>query len=163
MERKRTLKSKPMKKLLLTTLMLSAAMIYSCENKSLHDADDFKPREIHEELPMNFDKIEIDGVEYLILEKDYNNPHEGFGFMAFRANKMIEKQDTVLAYLKTISDMQVLMYQKLYNVSGLQSRALRDTIFRKNLSLEEYELYQLEQNTNFSKLLPSDRPPLEDN
>lgn len=140
------------------TILLAIVLLQSCENKSLHDADDFKPREIHEQMPMNFDKVEIDGVEYLVLEKDYNNPHEGFGFMAFRANKLIEKQDTVLAYLKTISDMQVLMYQRMFGVNTAQARALRDTIFDKNLSLEEYELYQLEKNTNFSRLLPSNRP-----
>jgi len=34
----------------------------------------------------DFDIIEIDGCEYLILERDRNNPHEGFGFMSHKGN-----------------------------------------------------------------------------
>ena len=35
---------------------------------------------------LKFQTIVIDGCEYLILERDRNNPHEGFGFMAHKGN-----------------------------------------------------------------------------
>ena len=41
--------------------------------------------EINEE-DLNFTTITVDGCEYLILERDRNNPHEGFGFMAHKGN-----------------------------------------------------------------------------
>ena len=81
--------------------------ITACENRDVNEGEQFKPREIHEDIVFHFDTITVDGIEYLILEKDNNNPHEGFGFMAFRANKLMEKQDTVLAYLRTLTDLQV--------------------------------------------------------
>ena len=81
--------------------------IIACKNRDVNEGEQFKPREIHEDIVFHFDTITVDGIEYLILEKDNNNPHEGFGFMAFRANKLMEKQDTVLAYLRTLTDLQV--------------------------------------------------------
>lgn len=81
--------------------------ITACENRDVNEGEQFKPREIHEDIVFHFDTITVDGIEYLILEKDNNNPHEGFGFMAFRANQLMEKQDTVLAYLRTLTDLQV--------------------------------------------------------
>jgi hypothetical protein len=130
--------------------------VTACENRSLHDADEYRPREIHENIEMHFDRIVVDGIEYLILEKDYNNPHEGFGFMAFRANKLVEKQDTVIAYLRTISDMQVMNYQKLYGVSSTKATALRDTLFNKYLKAESSELIELEKQKLESVNVPGD-------
>ncbi len=96
-----------MKKTNLPYFILLLFVIVACENRDVNEGEQFKPREIHEDIVFHFDTITVDGIEYLILEKDNNNPHEGFGFMAFRANKLMEKQDTVLAYLRTITDLQV--------------------------------------------------------
>ncbi len=96
-----------MKKTNLVFTLLLAIVIIACENHDVNEGEQFKPREIHEDIVFHFDTITVDGIEYLILEKDNNNPHEGFGFMAFRANKLMEKQDTVLAYLRTLTDLQV--------------------------------------------------------
>ncbi len=96
-----------MKKTNLPYFILLLFGIVACENRDINEGEQFKPREIHEDIVFHFDTITVDGIEYLILEKDNNNPHEGFGFMAFRANKLMEKQDTVLAYLRTITDLQV--------------------------------------------------------
>lgn len=131
----------------------------ACENRSLHDGDEFKPRIIHED-ELTFDRIEVDGIEYLILEKDYNNPHEGFGFMAFRANKLMEKQDSVLAYLRTISDMQAMIYANLYNVSLEQALTVRDTLYNKNLNIEQTELYKLERSRLLSRNIPGENDSL---
>ena len=101
----------------IAVFLVLIVLVLSCENRALHDSEEFKPREIHENIEFHFDRIEVDGVEYLILEKDNNNPHEGFGFMAFRANKLVEKQDTTLAYMKSILEMQQLIYSRVFNVS----------------------------------------------
>ena len=92
---------------IITALGLSLLFsLQSCENRDLNEGEAFKPREIHEKITFHFDRITVDGIEYLILEKDNNNPHEGFGFMAFRANKLMEKQDTLLAYLRVNMELQ---------------------------------------------------------
>ena len=128
----------------------------SCENKALNDSEEFRPREIHDEVQFHFDRIEVDGVDYLILEKDNNNPHEGFGFMAFRANVLLEKQDTVLAYLKTITEMQSHLYAQLSRKSIEKSMAFTDSIFNKNLETQLQEIKELEESTLTSKYI--DRP-----
>ncbi len=130
-------------------LLLSILIILSCENRALHDSEEFKPREIHENIEFHFDEIEVDGVEYLILEKDNNNPHEGFGFMAFRANKLVEKQDTVLAYLKTIMEMQELIYSRVYNVDTSIAKSVADNLLSKNIEEQMPEIMELE-STEFS-------------
>ena len=52
-----------------------------------------------------------DDIYFRISSKKY------FGFMAFRANKMMEKQDTLLAYMRTITELNTLLYAKMYNKS----------------------------------------------
>jgi hypothetical protein len=131
--------------LLLITLICSVCLI-SCENRDLNEGEAFKPREIHENIAFNFDKISVDGIEYLILEKDNNNPHEGFGFMAFRANALMEKQDTVLAYLKTISEMQHVILSELSGESVEKVEEEYMKVFLKNLKSESHELEKLEEN-----------------
>ena len=117
----------------------------ACENRALHDSEEFKPREIHENIEFHFDPIEVDGVEYLILEKDNNNPHEGFGFMAFRANRLIEKQDSVIAYLRTILEMQEMIYAKSYNIDTAAARRLSGAILQKNIDAQLSEIRRLEE------------------
>jgi hypothetical protein len=127
------------------SIALSLLLFFSCENRPLHDNAEVSPREIHEDIQFHFDEIEVDGVEYLILEKDNNNPHEGFGFMAFRANVLIEKQDTLIAYMRTITDLNTRIYSKLYNQSLAESQELTDELFKKYLEIEQAEILQLEQ------------------
>ncbi|MFY0687387.1 MAG: hypothetical protein JXQ90_09490 [Cyclobacteriaceae bacterium] len=118
----------------------------SCENRSLTEGEKFAPKEIHENKTFHFDKINVDGVEYLILEKDNNNPHEGFGFMAFRANKLIEKQDSILAYMKTLIKVQSIMLSEIKNISQVQADDIVGEILVGNLEKELEEIYLLENS-----------------
>lgn len=97
-------------------------------------------------MPFHFDKIRVDGIEYLILEKDNNNPHEGFGFMAFRANKLMEKQDTLLAFMHTLTELQTRTYAKLHRIPLEEARAEVADIFAEFLKLEQGELDELEKS-----------------
>lgn len=121
-------------------------ILLACENRDLNEGEAFKPREIHENIAFHFDKIEVDGVEYLILEKDNNNPHEGFGFMAFRANILMEKQDTVLAHLRTVTEIQNQILAKISKKPINQVRLETQELFLKNLNSERVELEKLEEN-----------------
>lgn len=118
----------------------------SCKNRDINEGEQFKPREIHENIMMHFDKITVDGIEYLILEKDNNNPHEGFGFMAFRANKLMEKQDSLLAHMRTIQELQVKTLAAITRRSEADVLQEVEEIFQRNLNIELNELEQLEQN-----------------
>jgi hypothetical protein len=127
------------------TLSIFLATLAGCENKSLHDAEEFKPREIHEQIEFHFDRVMVDGVEYLILEKDNNNPHEGFGFMAFRGNVMMEKQDSILAYVRTIHDMQIKIYSRIYDISENQAQEVANEILEFHFQEETPEILQLQK------------------
>lgn len=130
-------------------LIFSAACclaLVSCKNRDINEGEAFKPREIHEDIVFHFDKITVDGIEYLILEKDNNNPHEGFGFMALRGNKLMEKQDTILAYLRTITDLQIRTYAAATRRPIDQIEAEAGELFRFHLDEEAAHLLQLEQN-----------------
>lgn len=133
-------------------LILSAT---TCKNRDINEGEAFKPREIHEDIVFHFDKIEVDGVEYLILEKDNNNPHEGFGFMALRGNRLIEKQDTVLAYLRTLTEVQTRMYAMMSRRTYEDTKVEVSELFKTYLD-QESELLKLEQNSlrNESIVIP---------
>ena len=133
--------------------ILSGFFLAACENRPLQDNSEISPREIHENIQFHFDEIEVDGIEYLILEKDNNNPHEGFGFMAFRANKMMEKQDTLLAYMRTITELNTLLYSKLYNKSLAESQQFINELYEKNLAIELEEISRLEENKLSSEMI----------
>lgn len=129
--------------------ILSAGILFSissCENRDLNEGEAFKPREIHEQIVFNFDKVIVDGIEYLILEKDNNNPHEGFGFMAFRGNKLMEKQDTVISLLKTINEQQNQILSILTKKPIDEVRHNSMDIFDKFLQDEFHEIQLLEQS-----------------
>lgn len=135
---------KHLKSLILTGAALATMM--SCENRDINEGEQFKPREIHEDIMVHFDKITVDGIEYLILEKDNNNPHEGFGFMAFRANKLMEKQDSLLAHMRTIQELQIKTLAAVSRRSVEDVTAETEEIFLRYLNIEQDELNQLEQN-----------------
>ena len=130
----------------LAITIVTVLTIYGCENRDINEGEAFRPREIHEDIVFNFDKITVDGIEYLILEKDNNNPHKGFGFMAFRANKLMEKQDTVMAYLRTMRDFQVLTYAAISKRPVEQVNEDFNRLFNYYLNEEETELLQLEES-----------------
>lgn len=105
---------------ILTALIL-VLLFSSCKNRDINEGEEFKPREVNEDYQnFHFNKIVYDGVEYLITERDNNNPHEGFGFMAYKANKLEQKQDSILSYLQAVAEIQKRIYAKLYNLTEEQ-------------------------------------------
>ncbi|MEP3388023.1 MAG: hypothetical protein ABJO02_07540 [Reichenbachiella sp.] len=86
--------------------LVASVALSSCENRDVNHSDGPNFSEIHEDIQYHFDQVEIEGHEYFILERDRNNPHEGFGFMAMKANRTIANQDSIKAYLKTLIDLQ---------------------------------------------------------
>ena len=120
----------------------------SCENKDLNEGEEFRPRELHDNFKdSHFTRVKVDGVEYLMMERDNNNPHEGFGFMAFRANVMLEKQDTSLALMRSIAEFQIQMMAHLKKESEEKVRDDFNNIFLKFLSEEQMELDRLEKDS----------------
>lgn len=120
--------------------------LFSCNNSDINEGEEFRPRAVSDSFEdSHFQRVKVDGVEYLMMERDNNNPHEGFGFMAFRANTMMEKQDTVLAYLKTIQAFQNKIYARVSRISEEQAQSEFEEIFEANLLLEKKELDELEQ------------------
>ena len=115
-------------------IVLTMGIFYACNNKEVNEGEEFRPRQLHDDFQnSHFTKINVEGVEYLIMERDNNNPHEGFGFMAFNANKLMLKQDTILSYLKTIAEFQSRLYKKLYDVPTKTAKQEFNSIFLKNL------------------------------
>jgi len=86
-------------------LMLVTWFAISCEpNREVNVDQGPGVREIHDEIELHFDEVTVNGVEYLILEKDRNNPDEGFGFMALKGNLLVQHTDSAIAYLNTMRD-----------------------------------------------------------
>ena len=126
-------------------------IFYRCENRPLSDQENFKPKEIHENIKYHFDKISVDGIEYLILSRDNNNPHEGFGFMAFRGNELIARQDSIFAYLRSLNRMQMMLYAKVMNKNLEETKKEFNEIYTKNLAIIP-ELESLGLNTFSNEL-----------
>lgn len=123
-------------------------LVFACKNRDINEGDQFRPHEIHDNYASTlFTRITIDGVDYLLMERDNNNPHEGFGFMAFRANDLIAQSDSSLAYLKAMNEMQSMIYARLYNVSLEQALQMNQKILDKYLKESESHLNQLKQET----------------
>jgi len=129
-------------------LLASVVLLAGCQNKELNDGEQFRPRDISEDFrDSHFSHVWVDGVEYLMLMKDNNNPHEGFGFMALRGNIILEKQDSTLAYLRTIGEFQVQIMAQLKKQSEEEIRQqFLDTYFMY-LKQEQPELERLEQDS----------------
>jgi hypothetical protein len=89
----------------------------ACENREINQEEGPNFSEIHEDTQYNFDEVEINGLKYLILEKDRNNPHEGFGFMALKGEINRINQDSIKAYLKISIELQNMILSKLNNQS----------------------------------------------
>ena len=139
-------------KIILSFIPLILILIIGCKNQSLSEDEKFATREIHENVQWHFDKIDVDGVEYLILEKDNNNPHEGFGFMSIRANNILQKQDSILDYLKANQQMQAKLYASLYNVSEKKALDLNKDLYFRALMKQNQELRKLSEQKHTSIL-----------
>ena len=139
-------------KTILSVILLVLIISSGCENQSLSEDEKFSTREIHENVQWHFDKIEVDGAEYLILEKDNNNPHEGFGFMSIRANTLLQKQDSILAYLKANQQLQAKIYAALNGISEEDAIALNDRLYHRALMSQNQELQKLSEQKHASKL-----------
>ena len=122
-------------------------MLVSCKNKDINEGEEFRPRAVKDSFEnTHFTKIKVDGVEYILTERDNNNPHEGFGFMAFRANKLIEKQDTIISYLKTMHHFQNKIYARMYGFSEDSGQAQFEAKLIEFLRVETKELKELEKD-----------------
>ena len=132
----------------LIILSICLGCLWACENRELNEGEKFRPREVHDDFKnSHFTRVTVDGVEYIMMERDNNNPHEGFGFMAFRANSMIERQDTTIAYLKAIYELQVRMYAQSSRRSLESVRSEADTLFNFYLNIESADLQKLESDS----------------
>ncbi|MEO9871240.1 hypothetical protein [Ekhidna sp.] len=139
-----------MKKLLSLSLLIAA--LIGCKNKDINEGEEFRPRAVKDSFEdTHFTKISVDGVEYILTERDNNNPHEGFGFMAFRANTLMEKQDTILSYLRALQHFQNKMYSRMYNISTDSGQSEFDTKLVEFLSLEKGELEELRKEDLVTK------------
>ncbi|WP_424961144.1 hypothetical protein [Ekhidna sp.] len=127
-------------------ILMALACVSSCENRDINEGEEFRPRAVKDSFEdTHFTKITVDGVEYIMTERDNNNPHEGFGFMAFRANKLLEKQDTIISYLRTMQHFQNKMYSRMYGISEDSGRAEFEDKFMEFLLQETRELEELER------------------
>lgn len=152
---------KQTKLFVITALLIGT---WGCKNRDLHEGEGFQMQEIHENVPWHFDRIEVDAIEYLILEKDNNNPHEGFGFMAMRGNTLHAKQDSILVYLKTQQAIQIEILALLSRKSKEQVKEEVDQIFAA--SMKEYEnrinsLNSKSYNNEASRTAAASKPPTE--
>lgn len=131
-----------MKKLI--TILSFSLLLLGCQNHDINEGEEFRLRAVKDSFDnVEFAKVTVDGVEYLMMERDNNNPHEGFGFMAFRANKVIEKQDSIISFLKAMQFYQNKMYARMFNLSEEEAQAQFDESFQNFLSLEMKELQNL--------------------
>lgn len=115
-------------------LIIITAGLYSCRNSEVNQDEGPNFSEIHDDTQYNFDGVTIDGLEYLILERDRNNPHEGFGFMALKGKLNQNNQDTIKAYLKTMIDLQNQILSNLTNQPIEELNQLSQDIFLQYLS-----------------------------
>ena len=139
-------------KTILSVILFILIVSLGCKNQSLSEDEKFATREIHENVQWHFDKIDVDGVEYLILEKDNNNPHEGFGFMSIRANNILQKQDSILAYLKANQQMQAKLYAKLHDISEEKALDYNKDLYYRVLMTQNQELKKLSERKHTSIL-----------
>jgi len=125
-------------------IVVLSLVAYACANRDINEGEEFRPRAVPDNFNnTHFSLVEVDGVEYLMTERDNNNPHEGFGFMAFRANKLLEKQDSIISFLKAMQFYQNKIYARMYNVSEEEAQVQFSSTFQEFLLLEMNELEDL--------------------
>lgn len=137
-----------------TVILIALVALLGCKNRDINEGEAFRPRPVRDNFDdSHFTKVTIDGVEYLMMERDNNNPHEGFGFMAFRANKMLEKQDSIISYLRAMQFYQNKMYARMFNISEEEAQrqfgvTFKEYLYFENRELEELEKEELKSNAN---------------
>lgn len=129
-------------------LVIGFLLVVGCKNRPINEGEQFQPREIHQNIVWTFDNITVDGIDYLILQKDNNNPHEGFGFMALRGNYLFSKQDSIMAYLKAQKEVQTLMLSLLSKSSLEQADQQVTAIYAESLKAYEKRLIELRAETH---------------
>ncbi|MEO9485447.1 MAG: hypothetical protein ABJG47_18450 [Ekhidna sp.] len=138
-----------MKKLVIIATIF---LLGGCENKDINEGEEFRPRAVKDSFEdTHFTKVVVDGVEYILTERDNNNPHEGFGFMAFRANKLMEKQDTIISYLRTMQHFQNKVYARMYGISEDSGQAQFESKLIEFLAVETKELEELQREDLVNK------------
>lgn len=99
-------------------ILLLLLVVFSCKNRDVNPINnDTLP--MHERKPINasdFDTVTIEGSVYYIMERDRNNPHEGFGFMALGGAQFKRKQDSILAYQKLLLKNQIRIIERLEGI-----------------------------------------------
>lgn len=118
------------KAIILSALVLSIGTLSCVENRDVNASDGPNFRDIHEGIHSHFDEVAVDGSKYIILERDRNNPHEGFGFMALKGNDMRANQDSIKAYLKTILQLQSIILEN----QGVESAPLIEDLLEQNMN-----------------------------
>ena len=131
-----------------TFIWILGVLLLGCKNRDVNYADGPNFSEIHEDIHYHFDKVAIDGNEYYILERDRNNPHEGFGFMALKGNDIKSNQDSIKAYLKTVVDMQIRLSAKLNNQTEEDVANFADELFQYYLEQSESPYYFQEEDNS---------------
>ncbi|MEM0941060.1 MAG: hypothetical protein AAF600_21410 [Bacteroidota bacterium] len=127
-------------------LIIIISCLVSCSNRDINEGEAFMPRPVKDRFDdSHFTKITVDGVEYILMERDNNNPHEGFGFMAFRANNLMEKQDSIISYLRTLQTYQNKIYARMFNLSEEEAQNQFHNTLKNFLLLEKQELEGLEK------------------
>lgn len=141
-----------------SAFILLLLFLLGCTNRDINEGEESRLRAVRDSFDnVEFDKVTVDGVDYLMMERDNNNPHEGFGFMAFRANVLIEKQDSLISYLKAIQFYQNKMYARMFDLSDEEAQAQFDQTFLYFLEQESVELETLNQeNLSSNSSGPSD-------
>ena len=126
------------------TLSIFGILCIGCENREINSNENYS--ETYSDLPLagiesHFQQVWLEDMQYFILERDRNNPHEGFGFMALKGNVLVNKQDSIIAYLQTTmrAQAEILALLKKTNIEEelitLESdldRKLKEKKFAKN-------------------------------
>ncbi|MGL1888063.1 MAG: hypothetical protein OCD76_16225 [Reichenbachiella sp.] len=130
-----------------TALLISIIIACcSCENRDVNHGSGPNFNEIHEDINYHFDRVAIDGMEYLILERDRNNPHEGFGFMALNGQDIKRNQDSIKAYMKTILDFQIRIAAQAEQVPEKQLEKFSKELLRYHLQQSKSPFYIQEES-----------------
>ena len=72
--------------------------------------------------------------------------------MSIRANTLLQKQDSILAYLKANQDMQAKIYATLNGISEEDALALSDRLYQRALMKQSQGLKDLSEKNHTSKL-----------
>ena len=72
--------------------------------------------------------------------------------MSIRANNILQKQDSILAYLKANQQMQAKLYASLFDVSEKKALELNKDLYYKALMKQNHEFRKLTEQKYTSVL-----------